>query len=116
MVQSDATRREWKRIYKIQKKNLAVMPSGLDAPPATIPTPAAQWAGQLANGEYILFFGYLLRRKGLEVLLDAFEATKRIRPQTLLVLAGGELDNQRDYARDLRERASRSPNARDIIF
>lgn len=115
-VHTDVMAQQLAKYYHVDPSKIRTLPIGVDDPPDGIEEPTANWAPRLRARTYALFFGYLLRRKGLEILLDAFEKVKLQEPDALLVVAGGELPNQRDYAEEIRRRAAASTHARDIIF
>lgn len=115
-VHTDVMAQQLAQYYHVDPRKICTLPIGVDDPPARIEEPTERWASPLRGRPYALFFGYLLRRKGLDVLLDAFDQLKLREPKALLVISGGELPNQRDYARAIRERAAASVHAADIIF
>ena len=102
--------------YSGQKSKINVIPIGVPAPKSNKYTLNAPWAKKLKNKKIILYFGYLLRRKGLEYLLEAFERFSRKHKTYSLVLAGGELDYQKDYARELENKVRRKKLDKKIIF
>ena len=66
----------------------------------------------LSRPPRVLFVGYLRPEKGLDVLLDAFEALRARRPLRLTLVGGS--DRGSDTERRIIERVRRSPNAADI--
>ena len=115
-VHTDVMAEQLALYYHVERHKIITLPIGVDEPPASIEEPEAAWASPLRSRPYALFFGYLLKRKGLDTLLDAFDILKARDGKMLLVISGGELPNQRDFARAIRERASVSPYADDILF
>ena len=115
-VHTDVMAQQLERCYRLDSRKIVSIPIGVDDAPSFVQTPKQAWAERLQARPYALFFGYLLRRKGLDVLLDAFERLKLREPGVLLVISGGELPNQRDYADAIRRRAAASMYAADIIF
>ena len=105
--------------YGIPSEKVAVIPIGVPAPkiaPDNWISSNHSW-GTLFEGEkIILYFGYIIRRKGLEYLIEAFQEIQARFPDYLLVLAGGELDYQREYARSLREDVKNRGLASRILF
>jgi len=92
--------------YGIPAEKIAVIPIGVPVPKAAAVEWTAinrPWAASLEGEKVILYFGYIIRRKGLEYLIEAFQEIHARYPQHVLVLAGGELDYQRDYALSLHE-------------
>lgn len=69
------------------------------------------WIDRIKNKPFILYFGYLVRRKRLEDLIDAFKNISSEYPNHLLVMAGGCL--QKDYEESIKKRAEDCPA---IIF
>ena len=79
-----------------------VIPNGLDWEQyRTLPTRGdmrARWG--LGDAPVALFLGRLHVKKGLDLLIPAFESVLRVRPDAHLVIAGPEND---DYGRTVRE-------------
>lgn len=116
IVHTEVMRDQLAKFYGVPHYKTVAIPIGIPEKPARIVRPRANWLERLDGRPYALFFGYLLRRKGLETLIDAFAAVKQDVPEALLVLAGGELEAHREYAEGLKQRAASSPCGRDIIF
>jgi len=105
--------------YGVSAQKIAVIPIGVPAPKIAADesiTFNRPWAAPLVGKKVILYFGYIIRRKGLEYLIDAFQEIQTRYPNYVLVLAGGELDYQRDYAQSLREDVRRRGFADRILF
>ena len=90
--------------YHCPASKVLVVPHGVpdfvEHPQQLSPLPA--WLKDINSIRYVLYFGYLHRRKGLEGLIKAFAETSVCREGKLkLVLAGGTL--QSDYENCLRE-------------
>ena len=76
----------------------------------------SKWIGKVKNKKFILFFGYLLERKGLDVLIDAFiDVSERLKTYKL-VIAGGELKGHEDYAQSLYKKVGEKNMEDKIIF
>jgi glycosyltransferase involved in cell wall biosynthesis len=84
------------KIHVIPHLELA-LPVGAHDPGGASPL---QDTGPFIDRPFFLFFGYLLRRKGLETLLEAFSTVAGDFPRHVLVIAGET--PQKDYERDLR--------------
>ena len=72
-VHTDVMARQLAHFYHVDPSKIHTLPIGVEDPPAHLEEPSDGWASLLRGRPYALFFGYLLRRKGLDVLLDAFE-------------------------------------------
>jgi glycosyltransferase involved in cell wall biosynthesis len=104
--------------YGVPADKIAVIPIGVPSPKIAAGQSAAfdrPWASSL-EGKVILYFGYIIRRKGLEYLIEAFQEIQAKYPDHVLVLAGGELDYQREYARSLQEDVRRRRLENKILF
>jgi len=66
------------------------------------------------NRPFFLCFGYLLRRKGLETLIEAFSAVARDFPLHVLVIAGET--PQKDYERALRRWERLKKLGNQVVF
>jgi glycosyltransferase involved in cell wall biosynthesis len=107
-----------KNDYGVLSQKVAVIPIGVP--------PARKLNGMAATGhsrkslpdakKAILYFGYITRRKGLEYLIEAFRAIHSTHSDYALVLAGGELEYQREYARGLREQVAREGLGNATLF
>lgn len=105
IVHSQYMARLLERDYRVPARKIVSIPIGV---PAANPRAGSQseyagaWAAPLSGKKLVLYFGYIIRRKGLEYLIEAFQSLVPDFPDHALVLAGGELDYQSDYARNLR--------------
>lgn len=90
--------------YHCPERKIAVVAHGV---PETVEhplelNPRPQWLPEINTSRFILYFGYLHRRKGLEGLIRAFSETPGVKErQVKLVLAGGCL--QKDYEQKLKQ-------------
>ncbi len=66
------------------------------------------WLKKLKNKKYVLYFGYVVKRKGLELLINIWKKNKLSLP---LVIAGGTLKGYEDYLDYLK-----SISPKNIIF
>lgn len=86
--------------YKINVKKIEVVPHGV---PEDVSYQLSDVSGQLleklGDKKFLLYFGYLHRRKGLEYLVNAFKKVSEKYPDLFLVLAGGTI--LPNYAREL---------------
>jgi glycosyltransferase involved in cell wall biosynthesis len=105
--------------YGVPREKIAIIPIGVPVSQITkgeSPVSDGSWRSSLRDKKIILYFGYIIRRKGLEYLIEAFEEIQAQHPDYVLVLAGGELDYQRDYARSLHQDVKRRGLDRRILF
>lgn len=68
------------------------------------------------RGELVLFTGRLLRGKGVEVLLDAFETVSAVRRESRLVIVGAGGSQALSVEDAVRERVARGPLAQRVTF
>lgn len=71
--------------------------------------------GKIKN-HLVLFFGYVLERKGLDELIIAFEKHLKISPRARLVIAGGVLSGYEDYMKHLRMVVARLKLKNKVVF
>lgn len=64
----------------------------------------------------ILFFGFILKRKGLEYLIDAFSKLHKQFPDYVVIFAGGTLNYQNFYMLDLQKRIRNLELTHRILF
>lgn len=76
----------------------------------------ANWWRKIENRKIILCFGYVVRRKGIEYLIEAFEKISETYPNYVLVLAGGTLKGQEDYVENLKEMVKEKELSDKIVF
>lgn len=78
--------------YKINTRKIEVIPHGV---PEEVGYQLSDVSGQLlekmGDKKFLLYFGYLHRRKGLEYLIDAFKKISEKQTDLILVLAGGAI-------------------------
>ena len=70
----------------------------------------------LKNKSFLLFFGYIMPRKGLEELVEAFFEVSKKKKNLYLVLAGGILSGNQGYYASLVERCKRYHLEERVIF
>lgn len=73
-----------------------------------------EWFCQLQDRPFIISFGYLARRKGIEHLIEAFSMLPSQFADWALVIAGGTL--QRDYELELRMLANEKDLTGRVVF
>ncbi|MCL5004217.1 MAG: glycosyltransferase family 4 protein [Patescibacteria group bacterium] len=102
------------RDYHFNGKKIVVIPHGVPENIGYRESDVSRRAREMVEGKkFILYFGYLHRRKGLEYLIDSFKKVCEKHPDLLLVLAGGTtLPN---YVREL-ESQVKSLNLSGSIF
>ncbi|MFA6981850.1 MAG: glycosyltransferase family 4 protein [Patescibacteria group bacterium] len=123
IVHSQFTKDVYKATYRISDEKVVVIPIGItsDAQKAgaacTVVSTAA-WMNSIESKRIILFFGYLLHRKGIDLLIDAYadlyEQGKL--DDSVLVLAGGSLSNQQEYVEYLKELARKREVEKNVVF
>lgn len=100
--------------YKINSSKIEVIAHGV---PEDVSYQLSAVGGQLlekiSDKKFLLYFGYLHRRKGLEYLVAAFKKVSEKYPDLILVLAGGTI--LPNYTREL-EAQIKSLNLTDRIF
>ncbi len=119
IVHSPWMRRQLVLGYSIPKARVSTIPIGISEQPETAPQePSTEpwWDCSLHDAPFFLFFGYLVRRKGLEYLIKAFSQFATTHPKHRLVIAGGVLEYQRDYASKLAEQVQGTSVANRILF
>ncbi|MEK7611511.1 MAG: glycosyltransferase family 4 protein [Patescibacteria group bacterium] len=104
IVHADILKKTLIENYHCPGEKILVVPHGVpervDHPVEL--SPSSVWLGGIASGRYLLYFGYLHRRKGLEGLLKAFSTTPAAKEGSVkLVIAGGAL--QKDYDDKLKQ-------------
>lgn len=119
VVHSNSLKKDITSAYGVAQEKVHVIPIGVT--PArnrelAAPTEEPWWKHSLSTQPFFLCFGYLHRRKGLEFLIQAFHQFGAQHPGHHLVIAGGTLDYQRDYADFLRRQASTSSVGERILF
>lgn len=67
----------------------------------------------LERGPVVLFLSRIDRKKGLELLLDAFDEVRRSHPTAVLLIAG---NGEPRYVAELRERATATGNNSQVVW
>ena len=75
-----------------------------------------KWSEELKGKRPILFFGYLVERKGVEYLIEAFDRVSRRFPDLVLVIAGGVLSYSSLYVRKLTDLIKRLGIGDRVVF
>ncbi|MCL4486902.1 MAG: glycosyltransferase family 4 protein [Chloroflexi bacterium] len=105
--------------YGVRLDKIVSIPIGVPEPSGVAPAflgDETTWAAALRGKKFLLYFGYIIRRKGLEYLIDAFDSIHAEFGDYVLVLAGGELDYQKDYASHLRAEVKERALDGSIVF
>ncbi len=115
IVHAADNKREMIARLGVDPEKILVIPHGvydrLCAPAGARPT-ARRRLGIGTGAKVILFFGVIRRHKGLDILLDAFDAVREQIPEAVLLVAGkgGAQDpGLRDYYSELRRRLLAAP-------
>jgi glycosyltransferase involved in cell wall biosynthesis len=75
--------------YKCPKQKIHIIPLGIEEAKIIIPQNEAKRRLGLENKVVILFFGYIARYKGVEMLIDAFGRLARKYQEWVLIIGGG---------------------------
>jgi len=105
--------------YQIPRDKIAVLPIGvcpLKSCDIANLRENSPWISKVDGKKFILFFGYLLKRKGLDLLMDAFSELKGAADDYRLVVAGGVLEGYEEYAQSLYQKAKDNKMEDRIIF
>jgi glycosyltransferase involved in cell wall biosynthesis len=114
-VHSERSKRDLVDYYGARPDHVHVIPVGIPFSEPSSELPLAPWV-PFVNESTLLFFGYVLPRKGLEVLIQAFARVRQVVPEARLIIAGGELPAHQQYAQSLRDLVSRSGLSDSIVF
>jgi glycosyltransferase involved in cell wall biosynthesis len=75
-----------------------------------------KWRKLIQGSKIVLFFGYIVPRKGLEVLLDAFKKVLEKENHSKLILAGGIRKEYIWYYKQLKEKINRDNLSSFVLF
>jgi glycosyltransferase involved in cell wall biosynthesis len=75
-----------------------------------------KWRKPIQGYKIVLFFGYIVPRKGLEVLLDAFKKVLEKENRSKLILAGGIRKEYIWYYKQLKEKINRDNLSSSVLF
>lgn len=92
--------------HGVPVRNGSQGPKGIDA----------IWWEKINDRRVILNFGYVVRRKGLEYLIEAFEKINKDHPEYVLIIAGGSLRGQEDYVSSLMNLVEERELSEKVIF
>lgn len=104
--------------YKASPDKIIVIPHGVPDKRITEATHSSggKWTKQIADKKVILSFGYVVKRKDLETLVEAFSRVAKKHIDYFLVIAGGELPYQKGYISELKSLAGNKGLKNNIIF
>lgn len=104
--------------YKARKDKVFVIPHGVPDKNVGSRTHSfrKEWGKHVEGKKIILYFGYVVRRKGLEHLIEAFTNVHENHPDYVLVMAGGELPYQKEYVVGLKHMVSEKGLKDKIVF
>lgn len=108
IVHSIEAAKKLERSYGVPPARISVIPHG-------IPAKESEYEAHPVPRQ-ILFFGYVLPRKGLEDLVTAIGILQERGIDARLIIAGGELPRFARYAARLREKIARSALREKIFF
>ena len=119
IVHSDYSRNILINNYKIKKSKIISIPIGV--PENKLGNFEKSFLeksikDKIGNKKVILFFGYILKRKGLDYLVKAFNEIAFNKYDCILILAGGILGYQKSYAEDLKKKIKDFGLSNKIIF
>ena len=101
--------------YHINSDKVQIIPHGIERMQAQDDLISKKLLN-LSNRKVLLFFGYLMKRKGLEILIDAFKKIQYKKPEVVLVIGSGENPRlktdpaYRKYYNDIKSKADDVPN------
>lgn len=83
--------------YQVPEEKIIVIPMGVpdEIPVKKTKKPLNNWAKAISQKSFILSYGYLHRRKGIEMIIKSFKQIIEKFPGLILVIAGGTL--QKEY-------------------
>jgi glycosyltransferase involved in cell wall biosynthesis len=90
IVHQQSHKRKLEKYYQIGGSKISFVPHGVGPTEyASSQESFSTWRTKFGHARVMLYLGYISPRKGIEYLIDAFEAFTRRRPEWTLVLAGG---------------------------
>jgi glycosyltransferase involved in cell wall biosynthesis len=101
--------------YKAKSGKVFVVPIGV-SPCRSEETERGKWSRQLKGKRAILFFGYLVERKGVEYLIEAFARVSKSYENLILVIAGGVLSYSSPYIEMLVALISKLNLSNRVVF
>lgn len=110
--------KNWERYFKDIDSRIDVVPHGIGRRESLELGHARQRLGGNAE-KYVLFFGYVSRHKGLELLLDAVESLQAEGENISVIVAGGEhpkLSTDSDYRSYYSELKKRARDLRHVVW
>ncbi|MDO9464792.1 MAG: glycosyltransferase family 4 protein [bacterium] len=121
IVHSNFTKQIYIDSYKIKESKCFVIPIGVNNLSSVIANDKGldsktEWSEEIKGKNIILYFGYILKRKGLELLIQAISSLKNDIPDNVVVLAGGMLENQKGYVDYLKKMITEKGLTKEIIF
>lgn len=116
IVHSEVTKHVLVDDYGINSEKISVIPIGIPPKASDGKSTAPKTLKLPKDAKVLLYFGYLIRRKGLEYLIDGFATAARKQKNLHLILAGGALDYQKDYPEELKKRINKLPCADRFHF
>uniref|UniRef100_A0A7C5URB8 Glycosyltransferase family 1 protein n=1 Tax=candidate division CPR3 bacterium TaxID=2268181 RepID=A0A7C5URB8_UNCC3 len=103
--------------YGVDKRKIFFVPHGIETTSNNYNVDLEnKWRNIIQGNKVILFFGYIVPRKGLEVLLDAFKKVLEKEKHTKLILAGGIRKEYVWYYKQLKEKISHDNLSSFVLF
>ena len=120
IVHSNFTKQIYIDSYKVKESKCFVIPIGVNKLTQIVNDKEldskTEWAEKIKDKNIVLYFGYILKRKGLELLIEAISRLKSEIPNSALILAGGMLKNQKEYVGYLKKMVTEKGLTKKIIF
>ena len=121
IVHSNFTKKVYMDAYRVKESKCFVVPIGISNPKRVISDDREldsepEWMRKVRGKNVILYFGYILKRKGLELPIEAIARLKNDIPDSVLVLAGGMLEHQKKYAGYLKRMVDKKSLTEEIVF
>jgi len=88
IVHNDHMRNALVQDYDIEQEKIVVVPHGVDASPIVESSSQAKKKLELGQKQVLLFFGFVIPGKGLEVLIKSFSKVSQEISNVILVIAG----------------------------
>jgi glycosyltransferase involved in cell wall biosynthesis len=103
--------------YGVNKRKIFFVPHGIETTFNNYNVNLEnKWRNVIQRNKVILFFGYIVPRKGLEVLLDAFKKILEKEKDVKLILAGGIRKEYVRYYKQLKEKINHDNLSSYVLF
>jgi glycosyltransferase involved in cell wall biosynthesis len=103
--------------YGVDKRKILFVPHGVEITFNNYDSSLRnKWYKIIQDNKVVLFFGYIVPRKGLEVLLDAFKKVLEKEKNVRLILAGGIRNEYVWYYKRLKEKINHDNLSSYVLF